>query len=78
MMSANEQALERIIGEVEQLPPADRVRLIQRVVATLVHPAAREESRRLVFGRYSHGRMSTDEDLAIAEWRPSDAELNGP
>jgi hypothetical protein len=42
-----------------------------------VEPAARKG---LIYGKYKNarGRMSTEEDFKIAEWRPTEEELDGP
>ena len=75
-MVANTQLLEKIIVLVKQLSPEYRLRLIQRITETLL-PSPRQTSKPLQFGKYKGHRMSTLEDFAIAEWRPTDKELNG-
>ena len=53
------------------------MRLVQRLAETLIPAPARVQPRRLVSGEF-HGRsMSTAEDFAIVEWRPSERDLNG-
>jgi hypothetical protein len=76
-MIADPQLMEKIVALVEQLSPEYRLRLIQRITETLIPPPASPESKPLPFGKYKGHRMSTPEDFTIAEWRPTDRELNG-
>ncbi len=71
-------SVERIVAEIQDLSPQERLRLIRTVVDTLITPGRTAESRRLTFGEFRGGRMSTEEDFKIAEWRPEDREMNGP
>lgn len=68
-------SLDQVLAQAEALPPQDRLRLIQKLTESIApQPPA---SRMLPFGAYSTGRKSTEEDFKIAEWHPSEAELNG-
>ncbi len=71
-------SVERIVAEIQDLSPQERLRLIRTVVDTLITPPRAAESRRLLYGEFRGGRMSTDDDFKIAEWRPQDREMNGP
>jgi hypothetical protein len=71
-------SVERIVAEIQDLSPQERLRLIRTVVDTLITRGRPAESRRLVYGEFQGGRMSTEEDFKIAEWRPQDREMNGP
>jgi hypothetical protein len=77
-MSASE--IDLIMARVQQLPPNEQLLVIKRVadLLTLTKPVG--ESRGLVYGRYRQepGRMSDEDDFRIAEWHPSEEELNGP
>lgn len=75
-MLADAQVLETIVAQAEQLSPEYRLRLIQRVAETLL-PSPPQKPKPLQFGKYKGNRMSTLEDFAIAEWRPTNEELNG-
>lgn len=75
-MSTETQTLEKIVVQAQQLSPEYRLRLIQRITDTLILSFPRP-SKPLQFGKYKTGKMSTLEDFAIAEWRPTDKELNG-
>ena len=75
-MLADAQVFESILTQVNQLSPEYRLRLIQRVTASLL-PFPSQQSKPLQFGKYKGNRMSTLEDFAIAEWHPTDDELNG-
>jgi hypothetical protein len=71
-------SVEKIVAEIQDLSPQDRLRLIRTVVDTLIKPESATESRRLIYGEFRGGRMSTEDDFRIAEWRPQDREMNGP
>lgn len=75
-MLADAQVFENILTQVNQLSPEYRLRLIQRVTASLL-PFPPQQSKPLQFGKYKGNRMSTLEDFAIVEWHPTDDELNG-
>jgi len=70
--------VERIVAEAQQLSPEERLRLIKGVVDTLITPARPDESHNLIYGKFRDGRMSTEDDFKIAEWRPRNGEMNGP
>jgi hypothetical protein len=71
-------SVERIVAEIQDLSPEERLRLIRTVVDTLITPGRAAESRHLIYGEFRGGRMSTDDDFKVAEWRPQDREMNGP
>ncbi len=75
-MLADAQVFESIVTQVNQLSPEYRLRLIQRVTASLL-PFPPQQTRPLQYGKYKDNRMSTLEDFAITEWHPTDEELNG-
>ena len=79
-MLAETQVLDKIFNQVKQLSPEYRLRLVQRIVQTLVSPCSLQEPQPLRFGEFGgdEASMSTWEDFAIAEWRPTVEELNGP
>ncbi len=78
-MIADTQTLDRLFGEARQLAPEYRLRLVQRIIQTLVSPSPLPQSNPLRFGEFGGDEafMSTWEDFAIAEWRPTDEELDG-
>jgi hypothetical protein len=79
-MLADTQALDKVFDQAKRLSPENRLRLIQRIIQTLVPFSPHEEPRPLRFGEFGgdEASMSTWEDFSIAEWRPTDEELNGP
>lgn len=77
-MVTDGQLLEKIIAEAQTLPPSDQLRLIQRVAEMLIPAIQPTPSQPLVYGQFRGKGMSTDEDFVIAEWRPTDRDLNGP
>jgi len=76
-MIADTQIMEKIVVLVQQLSPEYRLRLIQRITETLIALPISQEPKPLQFGKYKSNKMSTLEDFTIAEWRPTDRELNG-
>ncbi len=79
-MVADTQILENILTQVKQLSPQYRLRLVQRIIQTLISPTPPPQPQPLRFGEFSgdEASMSTLEDFALAEWRPTDEELDGP
>ena len=77
-MATDTQILENILTQVKQLPPEDRLRLIQNIAQTLMPPAP-VQPRHIRFGEFggNEAAMSTLEDFSIAEWRPTDEQLDG-
>jgi hypothetical protein len=73
-----QRSVESIIAEIQDLSTQERLRLIRTVVDTLIIPGRPAESRRLTYGEFRGGRMSTEDDFRIAEWHPQDREMNGP
>jgi hypothetical protein len=78
-MVADPQVLENILTQVEELSPEYRLRLVHRIIQTLISPTPPLQPQPLRFGEFGGDEeaMSTLEDFAIAEWRPSDEELDG-
>jgi hypothetical protein len=68
--------IESIVSKIRQLPFDERLKVIQRIAADLMQAPATQEQRRLVYSKYRRApdRMSTEEDFAPAEWRPSQGE----
>ncbi|MDX1523845.1 MAG: hypothetical protein R3264_19615 [Anaerolineae bacterium] len=73
-MIADTQVLENILTQVKQLSPEYRLRLVQRIIQTLISPAPSSQLQPIRFGEFSgdEASMSTLEDFAITEWRPTD------
>jgi hypothetical protein len=78
-MTVDYQDLEGLLERIKLLPPEYRLRLMQGILDTLVPTRPAVPTGILKFGEYQHfdGPMSTPEDYAVAEWRPTDRELNG-
>jgi hypothetical protein len=74
----SQKSVESIVAEVQQLRPEERLRLIKSVIDSLITPGHSAEPRRLVYGEFRGARMSTEDDFRIAEWLPTDREMNGP
>lgn len=75
-MLAEIQTFEKLLTQVNQLSPEYRIKLIQRITASLL-PYPIQKSISLQFGKYSQNRMSSVEDFYLAEWRPTGDEYNG-
>lgn len=70
------QIVETIKSQSKNLPVSEKVELIRFLTESL---SERTGETPLKFGKYSNAErtMSTEEDLRIAEWNPSDTELDG-
>ncbi|HMV49411.1 MAG TPA: hypothetical protein PLD20_17160 [Blastocatellia bacterium] len=72
--------LELIFTQAKPLAFEDKLRLLHWLIEEL-RPAAVSPSKStgLVYGKYKNNgrRMSTEEDFKIAEWNPTNAELDG-
>ena len=78
-MIADAQLMETIVTQIKRLSPEDRILLIQRITETLISPSKQSQVRHIQFGEFggNEADMSSLEDFAVAEWRPTDEELNG-
>ena len=77
-MPAERITLEQVTAEAEFLSPVDRLHLIKSVAEMLISRPMHPSSKQLVYGEFKGARLSTEEDFAVAEWRPSERELDGP
>lgn len=80
MMERHEMAtitpdVKEFAAQVQSLPFGDRVRLISLIAESLLS-AERPSPHQMTFGQFRGEQMSTEEDFAIAEWHPSENELN--
>ena len=89
---ASEQ-VEIIMAHVQQLSQADRIELLKRLADSLdrgkpgiepgsagdTHSKDTRPAAGLVYGKYLNtgGPQSTEDDFRLAEWRPTEEELNG-
>lgn len=75
----NFQELDSLLERIKHLPPEYRLRLMQGILETLVPTTLPQKTETLQYGEYRQfdGPMSTFEDYAIAEWKPSERQLNG-
>ncbi|MBE2199559.1 MAG: hypothetical protein IAE79_13175 [Anaerolinea sp.] len=70
--------VDQLVRQAIRLPERERVRLIQLVAETLVAPALTASGRNLWhYGAFAGQPMSTEADFVIAEWHPTDEELDG-
>lgn len=74
--------LQIILQRAAKLSPVDKVKVIKRLADSLTTQAATPvaDSRYLIYGEFAETdtrKMSTEDDFKIAEWHPSEAELNG-
>ena len=89
---ASEQ-VEIIMSQVQRLSQVDRIELLKRLAGSLdrsatgIEPGPTSDTQSkdtqsatgLVYGKYLNtGRpQSTEDDFHLAEWRPTEEELNG-
>ncbi len=78
-MTVDYQDLESLLERIKRLPPEYRLRLMQGILDTLLPTSPRGTTNLLRFGEFKDfdGPLSTYEDYALAEWRPSERELDG-
>ncbi len=76
-MATSPVVFEQIVQQVQQLPPDEQLRLITRVAGQLAGIVRARPTQRLVYGKFHGDRLSTEEDFVIAEWRPTDDEIDG-
>jgi hypothetical protein len=69
--------LEQIIRDIEGLSTEDRVRLIGRIVHTLLPLSPTNPHRPLIYGEFHGPRLSCEEDFREAEWYPQDGDNDG-
>jgi hypothetical protein len=71
--------LELIFAQIKPLPMNDKLRLLQWVAEDLQPVVPAREPAGLIYGKYhdTGRRLSTEEDFKLAEWQPTEAELNG-
>ena len=78
-MTAQYQEIADLLDSIKRLPPEYRVQLMHGILDTLVPEHSGEKSKILQFGEFKDfdGPLSTYEDYALAEWRPSERDLDG-
>jgi len=69
--------IERIVRDIEVLSPEDRIRLIGRIVHTILPLPSKSPHRPLIYGEFHGPRLSCEEDFREAEWYPQDMDSNG-
>lgn len=71
--------LDIIKQQTRKLPPNQKIELIKFLAESLTASKSEKEPKYLVYGEFRNypGKMSTEEDFKIAEWHPTEAELNG-
>jgi hypothetical protein len=77
MMADKGVSLGRVLADAELLSREDRLRLIKSLAETLISRPTDHSCKPLQFGEFKGAGMSTDEDFAIAEWRPAERDLDG-
>ncbi len=68
-----------LLERIRLLPPEYRVQLMHGILETLVPAHSSEEGKPIQFGEFKDydGPLSSYEDYALAEWWPSERDLNG-
>ena len=69
-----------VVKEAQQLSPQEQLELIRQLAESLANVQPKlQQPRYLVYGEFrdTPGReFSTEEDFKLAEWHPTEAELN--
>lgn len=76
-MAVTTTPVEQIMTQAEHLPYDERLRLIHRLIDTLKLSRETNRPQYLVYGQFRGPQMSTEEDFRLAEWHPTETELNG-
>jgi hypothetical protein len=78
-MAASQYQL--VVQQAQQLSPQEQLRLIQELADQLAQREAKpQQPRQLIYGEFrdTPGReFSTEEDFKLAEWHPTEEELDG-
>ena len=71
--------IELIMAQVRPLSFPDKLRLLQWLAEDLQPASTSFETKGLVYGKYRDtGKpLSTEDDFKLAEWHPTEAQLNG-
>jgi formate dehydrogenase maturation protein FdhE len=70
-------AFDDLLTQAQQLPVSDQLRLIARLAQDLPSVLRAKPKQRLIYGQFRGSRLSTEEDFKIAEWQPTEQDLNG-
>ena len=80
-MSINE--LEAMVNQAQRLSPKEQLILIKRLAdwlaeTELIDANEAEDTGRLVYGKYADSSRegATEEDFRLAEWHPTEKDLN--
>ena len=71
--------LQATIKQVQALSFEEQLQLIKYLADRLAESQPKREPRYLVYGEFRNsgtGRMSTEDDFKMAEWNPTEEELN--
>ena len=75
-MASTFSDIDRILRDIEILSHEDRIRLIGRIVETVV-PVRSQTGSQLKYGEFNGSGMSNEEDFKIAEWHLADDAFDG-
>ena len=70
-------SVDQIATLVTQLPFSERLRLVHWIIDSLPLPSDTEPRQYFTYGQFHGAQMSTEEDFHLAEWRPTEVELDG-
>ena len=78
-MIANGQTVEKLFDEALQLSVEERLLLVQRVIDSLVVLPSTPLSQPLRYGQFANStrELSKEQDFVIAEWHPTEQQLDG-
>jgi len=76
-MSTQNTILNEIISQAKQLPAPTRLQLVKDIIDTIQIPVKSNKRMPLTYGQFHGPMMSTVSDFELAEWRPTDRELDG-
>lgn len=78
-MTIETKDVANLLERIKLLPPEYRVQLMHGILESLIPTQPVEEEMILRFGEFQDfdGPMSTYDDYTLAEWWPSERDLNG-
>ncbi len=72
--------LQIVLQRAEKLSPFDKAEVIKRLADSLTAQTnQRNTSKQMEYGKYKNypGKPTDEEDFKLAEWHPTDGELEG-
>ena len=69
--------IDHVMEEISMLSSEERLRLINRILESVLDSSTKKPHRPLKYGEFSGPNPSTEEDFKLAEWHIEDQILDG-